>query len=197
MDGIDTKEEIQAKANNFKEYYEENKTKEKIVGKSDELKIVKIFLASSSELTDDRNEFEKFIGRKNKELVKENIFLELVIWEDFCDVMSQKRLQDEYNKTIKECSIFVMLFWTKVGKYTLEEFETAYGQFKKSDRPLVYTYFKHALIDSGALELDDLRSVKEFQTKLKELGHFQTVYKSSDDLKFKFSNQLEKVLSQI
>jgi hypothetical protein len=85
----------------------------------------KIFLASSAELKADREQFELAVNRKNKEWIKQGIFLELIVWEDFLDAVSKTRLQDEYNKTIRECDIFVMLFWTKVGLYTAEEFETA------------------------------------------------------------------------
>lgn len=73
----------------------------------------KIFLASSSELKEDREEFEKLISRKNKYLVPRGVFLELDLWEDFLDAMSQTRLQDEYNKAIRGCDIFVMLFLLK------------------------------------------------------------------------------------
>ena len=79
-------------------------------------------MASSSELKTEREQFEIFIYRKCKEYRKEGLFLELVIWEDFIDAMSQTRLQDEYNKAIRDCDIFVSLFFTKVGKYTEEEF---------------------------------------------------------------------------
>jgi len=88
-----------------------------------ENRIIRLFLASSSELKEDRKEFELYINRKNKELIEKNIFIRLEIWEDFLDCMSQSRLQDEYNRVIKECDVFVMLFFTKVGKYTLEEFD--------------------------------------------------------------------------
>ena len=87
-----------------------------------DLRIIKIFLASSSELQGDREQFEIFINRKNKEYIKQSIFLELVIWEDFLDAMSATRLQDEYNKAITDCDVFVSLFKTKVGRYTEEEF---------------------------------------------------------------------------
>ena len=89
------------------------------------MKTIRLFLASSSELKDDREQFEIFINRKNKELHTKGIFLELIVWEDFLDAISQSRLQDEYNKAIIGCDIFVMLFCTKVGKYTYEEFEKA------------------------------------------------------------------------
>lgn len=157
-------------------------------------KTVKIFLASSSELEDDRKEFEIFINRKNKEYVKAGVFLELVIWEDFLDAMSATRLQDEYNKAVKECDIFVMLFWTKVGKYTREEFETAFGQFRETKKPRIYTYFKGEPVDPGKLSREDSNSLHDFQDKLKELDHFRTRYKNIEDLKYQFGEQLVKLL---
>src|ERR1700690_458752 len=102
----------------------------------------KLFLASSAELKEDRREFEIFIGRKNKDWIAKGVFLELVIWEDFLDAFSQTRLQDEYDKAIRDCDLFVTLFWKKVGQYTEEEFETAFGQFKSTNKPFIFTYFK-------------------------------------------------------
>ena len=69
----------------------------------------KIFLASSSELEEDRKEFEILINRKNKDWADRGVFLELVVWEDFLDAISKTRLQDEYDKAIRECDVFVML----------------------------------------------------------------------------------------
>ena len=153
----------------------------------------KIFLASSAELKGDRAEFEIFISRKNKDWVAKGVFLDLVIWEDFLDAMSQTRLQDEYNKVIRECDLFVMLFWTKVGQYTKEEFETAFGQFKSTNKPFMFTYFKDAEISVASANKKDLMSLWSFQEKLSSLGHFYTVYKNVDDLKFKFNQQLDKL----
>jgi hypothetical protein len=113
-------------------------------------KKTKIFLASSSELKEDRKEFEILINRKNKQWVDRGVFLELVIWEDFLDALSKTRLQDEYNRAIKEADIFVMLFSTKVGPYTEEEFDAAVGQFKATNKPVVYTYFKDSQISTAA-----------------------------------------------
>ena len=155
----------------------------------------KIFLASSSELKVDREQFEIFINRKNKEWVDKNIFLELIVWEDFFDAIPQTRLQDEYNKAIQECDIFVMLFCTKVGQYTEEEFETAFGQFKITNKPFIFTYFKDAEISTGSANKKDLMSLWVFQEKLDSLGHFYTVYKNIDELKLKFNQQLDKLVA--
>ena len=154
---------------------------------------IKIFLASSNELEDERRDFEIFINRKNKELNKEQIFLELNIWEDFIDAMSLTRLQDEYNIAVKECDIFIMLFYTKVGAYTNEEFERAFGQFKENSKPIIYTYFKESDVNISHLNRKDFNSMLDFKDKLKELDHFVTVFKNKEDLKLQFTNQLEKL----
>ncbi|MCH9659743.1 MAG: leucine-rich repeat domain-containing protein, partial [Bacteroidetes bacterium] len=90
-------------------------------------KHIKIFLASSAELKEEREQFEIFIHRENQQLYKKGIFIELELWENFIDAMSKTRLQDEYNNVAKHSDIFVSLFFTKVGMYTLEEFEAAFG----------------------------------------------------------------------
>ncbi|MGH7491106.1 MAG: NB-ARC domain-containing protein [bacterium] len=156
----------------------------------------KIFLASSAELKSDREQFEIFISRKNKLWAKKGVFLHLEIWEDFPDAISQTRLQDEYNKAIRECDIFVMLFCTKVGRYTAEEFETAFEQFKAMNKPLIFTYFKDAPLTTGSANKDDLSSLWDFQEKLKQLGHFPTVYKNIEGLCEHFGNQLDKLAEE-
>ena len=134
----------------------------------------RIFLASSSELKEDRRDFEILINRRNNRWVAKGVFLQLVLWEDFLDAVSQTRLQDEYNKAIRECDVFVMLFFTKVGKYTEEEFETAFGQFKAKEKPFIFTYFKDAPIPSTDAGNGEAASVKAFKDKLGRLGHFYT-----------------------
>jgi hypothetical protein len=153
----------------------------------------KIFLASSPELKEDRRQFEILINRKNNDWVGKGVFLKLVVWDDFLDAVAKTRLQDEYNKAIRGCDVFVMLFCTKVGQYTEEEFETAIGQFKATNKPFIFTYFKEvAEIGTGSAD-KDLMSLRAFQEKLKALGHFYTVYKNIDALQLHFTQQLDKL----
>lgn len=154
---------------------------------------LKLFLASSAELQADRQAFEIFINRKNKDWASKGVFLHLDIWEDFLDAMSQTRLQDEYNKAVRGCDIFVMLFCSKVGKYTAEEFSTAFGQFQATGKPFVFTYFKDDPAARGKASREDLQSLWAFQDRLKDLGHFQTVYPGIEDLKYQFGSQLDKL----
>ncbi|WP_273703258.1 hypothetical protein, partial [Candidatus Accumulibacter vicinus] len=150
----------------------------------------KIFLASSQELEDDRRQFEIFIARENKSWVKRGVELELVLCEDFLDALSRTRLQDEYNGAIRSCDIFVLLFFTKVGPYTAEEFAAAYEHFQATGKPVLYTYFKDAP-HQGARA--DLQSLWAFQDKLEALGHFPTKYANVDQLKLHFCQQLDKL----
>ena len=158
------------------------------------VEVKKIFLASSSELREDRREFEIFVSRRNSSWVEKGIFLRVVTWEDFFDAMSKTRLQDEYNREVRDSHMFVMLFWTKVGPFTDEEFESAFGQFDKAGKPFVFTYFKTAPVSmDDEAKRSDLASLWKFQDKLKSLGHYQSKYANIDDLKVQLSQQLDKL----
>lgn len=151
---------------------------------------INIFLASSEELKGDRNNFQVFISQLNDSWIEQDIKFTLTIWEDFIDAMSKTGLQDNYNKAATNCDIFLMLFFTKVGKYTAQEFEAAFNQFQNNQKPLVYTYFKEDYIFTGQID-EDIISMLEFKKKLKMLNHYFTGYTSIEDLKWKFSRQLE------
>ena len=110
--------------------------------------------------------------------------------------MSETRLQDEYNTAIRDCDIFVCLFFTKTGKFTEEEFEVAHQQFKDNGKPRIYTFFKNAEIKTGSARKEDLNSLWAFQEKLKQLGHFHTNYDNIEDLKLQFRDQLDKLLEE-
>jgi hypothetical protein len=60
----------------------------------------------------------------------------------------------------------------------------------------MYTYFKNAPIDVENITAQ-IQSLLDFRKKLDDLGHFRTIYKNIDDLKFQFKNQLEKVLPDL
>jgi hypothetical protein len=158
--------------------------------------VIKIFLASSSELKVDRKEFELFINRMNKKLIHEGVFLNLEIWEDFLDAVSRTRLQDDYNEAVKNSDIFISLFFSKAGRFTEEEFDTAYGEFIRIGKPYVYTYFKDADIKTGDIT-NEIQSLLYFKQKLKEIGHFPTSYTSTESLNYQFESQLQKLLPRL
>jgi hypothetical protein len=142
-------------------------------------------------------EFDLYFRQQNDSLLKENIYLPIVRWENFLDSMSETRLQDEYNKAIRECDVVVSLFFTKTGKFTDEEFDVAHMQFQSTGRPLIYTYFKNADIKTGSAREEDLISLWAFQKKLKNLGHYQTNYDNTEHLKRQFRDQIDRILEKL
>ena len=155
------------------------------------MKSFKIFLASSSELKEDRDAFRIFLSVENDRFHKKGIYLELVQWEYFLDTISDTRLQDEYNKALKACDIVVSLFFTRAGKYTQEEFDAALKSFRETGKPKIYTYFKEGQGNEQVL------SLLNFKKHLQDMGHFPTLYKNIDDLKYQFKLQLEKLLAAL
>ncbi|MEL7424995.1 MAG: COR domain-containing protein, partial [Bacteroidota bacterium] len=151
---------------------------------------LKVFIASSEELAEERDELEMLIRRQNDDLLEKGIHLRPVRWEYFLDTISATSLQDEYNKEIKQCDIVICLFHTKVGQYTAKEFDTALGEFRNSGRPHILTYFKEAPVKPSQIKDSSLNDFKE---KLQEIKHFWTTYESLGDLKLHFIEQLKKM----
>ena len=155
-------------------------------------KTIKIFLASSSELEKERRAFEIFINRENKELNKKNIFLHLEIWEDFIDNVFIEGSQEQYNKAVRKSDIFVSLFFTKVGKYTEEEFDVAFKEYTENSKPIIYTYFKDAPITTKSIT-KEIYTLLDFKEKLKNLKHYVSDFKDDSDLHLQFTRQLKKL----
>lgn len=156
-------------------------------------KTIRIFLASSAELKEDRDAFDLYLRQQNDGLRKEGLYLQIVRWEKFLDAMSKTRLQDEYNKAVRNCDIFVSLFKTKTGKYTEEEFDVANETFKDTGKPLIYTYFREFHLSSRNMNMADLQSLQAFKDKLDGLGHFYTSYDNTEHLKRQFVDQLHEL----
>ena len=154
---------------------------------------VRIFLASSNELLADRDAFENHFRRENDRYLETGQYLKIERWENFLDTVSSTRKQDDYNQAIKDCDIFVSLFATKAGKFTEEEFDTAYAQFKTDGTPVIFTFFKNVAVSIGDVVREDMKSLWEMQDKLKKLGHFYTTYENLQDLNLQFTSQLQKL----
>jgi hypothetical protein len=153
------------------------------------MKKIKVFLASSAELDDDKLQVELFVSRKNKDWHAKRLFLELTTWKDFISSMTEERTQNEYNRYIASSDISIFLFHTRLGRYTKEEFDTAHDAFlacqRKVKTPLIYTYFK--TVESEAPEITGFRDY------IDSLEHFYDTYATMDELFVKLNRQLDKL----
>jgi hypothetical protein len=150
------------------------------------MKKIKIFLASSNELKTEREQFEIALYRKCKAWFEHDLFLHLDIWEDLSARMSDSRSQDQYNQIIKDSDLFVLLAYSKVGMYTAEEFNQAFGVFKATQKPFIFTYFK-------AIDNQPEASLGQFQDKLQALGHFYAHYTDFNSLWQQFNQELDRL----
>lgn len=154
------------------------------------MKIIKIFLASSASLIEYRKLFEIDINRLNKEWIKKDIFLELLLWEDFTEYMVKEGKQMEYDQSVSSCDIFVLLFSDSMGPYSREEFDYAVKTFEESPLhlPKIFTYY---IEPPGGKAKDG--STGEFFTYLESLKHYPSRNTTFDEVRLKFQHDLAEL----
>ena len=151
------------------------------------MKEIKVFLASSEELKYDRLAFSDLIRKLDNIYEKRGIRIRLFQWEDFDAAYNDKRKQDEYNEYIKQSDLFLALFRTKAGKFTVEEFELARNEHREKGLPKPHVYCRD--LEQG--ETEDA-TLSEFKQRLfDEMGHFFARYKNEDGLNLHFVMQLQ------
>ena len=151
------------------------------------MKEIKVFLASSEELKYDRLAFSDLIRKLDNIYEKRGIRIRLFQWEDFDAAYNDKRKQDEYNEYIKQSDLFLALFRTKAGEFTVEEFELARDEHREKGLPKPHVYCRD--LEQG--ETED-KTLTEFKQRLfDEMGHFFARYKNEDGLNLHFVMQLQ------
>jgi len=144
------------------------------------LKKIKVFIASSKELSEDRNALSRLISSLNHFYTERGIYIQTYMFEDE-DSNYNGRKQDEYDANIEDSDIFIGLFWTKAGQYTVEEFDVACENYNECKRPSIYVYLKDNSNDH------EEKSLTDFKERLEsEMGHFPGRYSHTDTLKFDF-----------
>jgi tetratricopeptide (TPR) repeat protein len=152
------------------------------------MKTIKIFLASSEELDEDRKEFGNLIRRLDDIYQKRGIHIQLFVWEDLDLTLKDGRKQDEYNDVIRQCHVFVALFYKQAGKYTKEELEVARAQKQVRKIPHIIIYCKD--LKEGDVETQELIDFKKHLST--ELGHFWGHYGTGDKLHLDFVMWLQR-----
>ena len=144
------------------------------------MKTVKIFLASSEELKEERLQLADLVEHLNHTLEKQDVRVQLVKWEYLNSSMGPLHKQEEYNRELRDCEMCLVLYWTKFGMYIKTELDTAYNERCAGNNPRrLYVYFK----DGGELSQD----LKDFRDSfIKNYGHFFCHFENIDTLKADF-----------
>jgi len=151
------------------------------------LKTYRIFLASSSELSYERSLVTGIVADFKTKRPDLHCDFEVVKWENFASSYEDARKQDAYNEAIKSSDVFLMLYWTKVGMYTQEEFEVAIETQKIKSKPYLFLLKK-----SDGTSVED--SVKQFEEKVPlGNGKFSGTFATEKELRGDIEDELNKL----
>ena len=150
------------------------------------MKRVKIFIASSAEVDEDKSQLDRFFAERNKIYAERDILFVQKTWKDFESSLHQHFLQDRYDEYIRQCDVVLFLFHTRLGKYTLQELNVAHEAFKRSkkNRPRIFIFYKET--EGQAPELADFKAFTE-----QSYGHFCDTYSDYPELLQKVEKQFQ------
>ncbi len=151
---------------------------------------IKIFIASSNELIKERKNCILIINQLNKS--HKHLVLEPVEWEYdliHSNYPEHKNIQAAINPLLKECTLGVFIFYSKIGKYTKEEFEYANAENKK-----LFTFFKLGFSPKKH-ELVAYSNLLEFKESLNDILLYKE-YTDLDDFEKQFYSTLNLYLSE-
>ena len=157
------------------------------------IRTIKIFLASSEELKDERIKFGNFIREIDDDYEPRGIRIKLINWENLISGDCGRPKQDEYNDKVRECDIFIAIFHTIAGEHTIEEYNIAKQTQNKIGTPIIYVFCQ----ELKETERED-SSLSNFKEKLlKEIRHYWDKYQNSEMLQLKFVKQLIKLETRL
>ena len=177
-----------------------------------ERKILSVFVASPSDLSDERKALRDVVERLNKIYGRRTGWqIELWGWED--TLASFSRPQALINKDVENCDLFIGMMWkrwgTSSGEYSSgfeEEFTIARNRRLSGDRPEIWMLFKRVDEELHEDPGEQLKKTLDFKKKLVEskellfkefenLDHFTSLV--FDDLSAYVLDLYNKVLKSV
>ncbi len=160
---------------------------------------IKVFIASGGDLVNERDRAEAVLYSLNKVIA---VSVEPVRWEtDMAGgSVDTPTIQDTIDESLlKECEAVLVLFYSRVGKFTQHEFELALIMGKK-----VFVYFKTGYPPKQRDEIENLSKVLDLKESIKSdnrilfqefdtIDRFENIFK--DDI-LKYLKQNYKLLTQ-
>jgi tetratricopeptide (TPR) repeat protein len=151
-----------------------------------EEKTINVFLASPGELKDERKSFRSFVSEIDETFQRMGRPLKTRMWEGLDASYKGHPEQDEYDKLIRASDMFLALFHTIGGEFTIHEFNVALEKFNQTKQtPKIYVY-KKALQEGEKIKTE----LEDFQKRLEDMGLYWTTYSTQDSLHLHFLQQL-------
>ena len=165
--------------------------------------VVQVFVASPSDVKEEREILESVILELNKTWSKKlKLRLELNRWESNVYPNFGQDPQDVINRQIEDrYDIFIGILWGRIGtptqraeSGTLEEFQQAYRQHKEnSDSIDLMIYFKETPISPSKIDIEQLSKLKEFRSTLGDQGGLYWTFESLSDFESTIRSHLSLV----
>ena len=170
--------------------------------------IFTVFLASPSDVEEERSRVEKVIDELNATWSRNlNVRLELVKWESHAVPGFGTDAQEVINKQMpNDYDLFIGIMWyrfgtptNRAGSGTEEEFRQAKVRYESDENSVqMMMYFKDAPPPIAISELDptQLASVMEFRHSLKNEGGLIWTFKTADEFETQTRLHLSRYIQQ-
>lgn len=167
---------------------------------------LKVFVASPSDVSDERSILEQVINELNK-LPGERlgVRLELVKWETDTYPSLGEDAQSVINEQIGDSyDIFIGILWKRFGTSTnrgtsgtAEEFNHAYQRARKNQNSIrVMFYFNDSPVSPSEIDAKQLTQINEFKANIGEQGVYYWHYKGADEFERLLRLHLGKVMEE-
>jgi hypothetical protein len=159
------------------------------------MRTVRIFIASSRELADERKALPAMIGRiAARPDIRRNYRLDVVRWE-YDAAGSAAQIQDAIDRAIdfETLDVVLLFVWNKVGPGTVHEYDRALRLWRAHKRPAMYAFFKQpTTVEARALE-----AIDRFEQRLTDDGVIPTKYESLETLERLLLERLPDTLPRV
>ena len=98
----------------------------------------------------ERKEIGSFVQQLNETLISSGKYLDLEVCEELSNSVSSQRKQNDFNDMIRNSDVFYALLDDQIGKYTIEEYNVAYQQYKDTGKPKIKVFLKVYVTISSA-----------------------------------------------
>jgi hypothetical protein len=167
----------------------------------DEIKIIRCFIASPSDTTEEREICEKVFSKINSGIgVPYKFHLESIRWENDVHPGIGSDGQDVINRQVKDkYDLFIGIMYMKFGSPTKradsgteEEFNIAYEKAKGLKNLEIMFYFNDKPISPTLIDIEQLQKVTSFRENVLKQKCMYSMYNGLDDFESKLENHLNQ-----
>lgn len=141
---------------------------------------MRIFIASSNDLAQERKDFRLFLYDEG---------FKPIVWDTIDHSITQEKFQDRINQYhLTTSDIVVFMVKSKLGQYTIEEFEEACKSLGQTIQKIYVYFFKES---KDAIEDDELIKILSLKKYLKTFGDLYNEVANYKELENHFLKQIK------